>query len=84
MGLKIDLNLNFINKWFFNVRRDVRFDLYTLKNPNEPQHLVIYDINSIIDSNFNCDVPTRILIHGFQSEGGLRNVFTEGKLVKKS
>lgn len=65
-------------KQFFVVENDVQIDLYTLKNPTEPQILVINDTNSIKESNFNPEVPTRIFIHGFQSEGELRDSLTDG------
>lgn len=64
-----------------NISKDLQVELYTLKNPMEPQILVINDENSIIESNFNPDVPTRILIHGFRSKGKMGRVFTEGNIV---
>lgn len=59
----------------------MQFDLYTLKNPVEPQTLIINDTKSIKESNFNSKVPTRIFIHGFQSKGELKNSLTGGIII---
>lgn len=67
-------------KQLFEVENDVKIELYTLKNPTEPQLLVINDTNSIKESNFNPGVPTRIFIHGFMSKGELKDYLTDGKL----
>lgn len=61
------------------VDKDVRFDLYTPKNPTEHQILQINDADSITQSNYNPEFPTRIFIHGFQSKGELKSIFTDGK-----
>lgn len=67
---------------YFDIEKDVQINLYTLKNPTEPQILLINDTNSIHDSNFNHVIPTRIFIHGFQSKGELRDSLIEGKLFR--
>lgn len=68
---------------YFNVSTDVQFHLYTLKNPIIPQILSINNTNSFDESNFNYEVPTRILVHGFQSKGELRKTLSEGKCMKR-
>lgn len=53
---------------FFDALRDVRFLLFTRSNPTNGQQLVFGDFNSIRNSNFNANLPTRVIIHGFQSD----------------
>lgn len=53
---------------FFDALRDVRFLLFTRLNPTVGQQLVFGDFNSIRNSNFNVNLPTRVIIHGFQSD----------------
>lgn len=62
------------------VEKDVRFDLFTLKNPSEPEFLLINDTTSFEKSNYDRDIPTRIFVHGFQSKGELRESMTNGKV----
>lgn len=62
----------------FNVEYDVSFNVFTMKNPTEPQALLINDIESIGTSNFDPKQPTNIFIHGFQSGGELRHTLLEG------
>lgn len=64
-----------------NVDKDIHIDLYTLTNPNEPQHLVVHDKSSIADSNYNRKVPTRIFIHGFGNGRVFINSFADGKPI---
>lgn len=45
----------------------VFFELFTQKNPLQSQHLGLNDMMSINKSNFNPEIPTRILIHGWMS-----------------
>lgn len=82
MGLSLG-NFKLINMKYFNVDTDVQFHLYTLKNPTIPQILSMNNTNSFVESNFNYEVPTRILVHGFQSNGELRKIMSEGKCMKK-
>lgn len=63
---------------FFNVDNGVVFELYTLSNPNEPQIITLNDVHSLEQSNFNPNVPTRIIIHGWNSQGTMTPVFTDG------
>lgn len=51
----------------WNVEADVIFMLYTPKNPTVGQKIKI-DANVIRDTNFNPDVPTRIIIHGWNND----------------
>lgn len=53
---------------FFDALRDVRFLLFTRLNPTVGQQLIFGDFNSIRNSNFNVNLPTRVIIHGFQSD----------------
>lgn len=69
---------------YFQLEQDVKFELYSLKNPNKPQILSLDDLNTITTSNFNKNVPTRIFIHGWQEYGNsLRNIFTDGKFEEE-
>lgn len=69
-------------KQFFTADVDVRFELFTPKNPSEPSLLVLDDSTSVKKSNFNRKYPTRILVHGWNSEGLLTPRFAEAYLVK--
>lgn len=60
------------------VDKDVRIELYTLGNLNEPQLLEINNTNSVETSNYNSKIPTRIFVHGFLSHGTLTKVFIKG------
>ncbi|XP_031622980.1 uncharacterized protein LOC116340565 [Contarinia nasturtii] len=71
------------SKLRFDVDKDVRFDLYTLNNPTVPQILDLNNINTITESNFKSEVPTRIIIHGFFSNGQLTKVLTDAYFTKK-
>ncbi|CAH1271918.1 PNLIP [Branchiostoma lanceolatum] len=44
---------------------DVKFKLHTKNNPDEPQHLSIWNIDSIRDSYFNSSRPSKFVVHGF-------------------
>lgn len=50
---------------FFEANKDTDFELFTLKNPAEPQILLLDNPNTIEKSNFNSANPTRIFIHGW-------------------
>lgn len=50
---------------YFDVDQDVRFELYTPKNPKEPQMLTLNNYTTVKQSNFNWWHQTRILIHGW-------------------
>ncbi|XP_037824158.1 lipase member H-like [Lucilia sericata] len=48
--------------------KDLRFDLYTRKNPYEKQMLYTGQQDSILKSNFNAKWPTRISFHGWNGQ----------------
>lgn len=62
----------------FDIRKSVKFQLYTLKNPTEPQILLNNDLDSITFSNYDPKLPTRMIIHGWLSHGEFRAALTEG------
>lgn len=49
----------------FDVENGVRFELFTPKNPIEPQLLIPGNYTTVKKSHFNWWYPTRILIHGW-------------------
>lgn len=49
----------------FDVERDVRFELFTPKNPNTPQLLTLGNYTTVKQSNFNWFYNSRILVHGW-------------------
>lgn len=67
---------------FFDVGQDVRFELFTTKNPTVPQILELNNYTTVKQSNFNWWRPTRILVHGWMSEGILTPRFTEAYFSK--
>lgn len=44
---------------FFDIEQDVRFELFTRKNPKEPQILTLNNYTTVKQSNFNWWYPTR-------------------------
>lgn len=50
---------------FFNPINDVRILLSTRQNRNNPQQLLFGNLNSVQNSNFDRNRPTRVLIHGW-------------------
>lgn len=66
---------------YFSVENDVIFELFTQNNPTEPQILQLNNYTSVRNSNFNRWHPTRILIHGWYSEGLLTPRFADAYLV---
>lgn len=63
------------------LNKDVQIELYTPKNPTKAQILMNNDINSIIESNYNPNAPTRIFIHGYLTGRHFKTAMTEGKIV---
>lgn len=53
---------------FFNAEQDVRFLLFTRFNPTIGQQILFRDLDSVRNSHFNGELPTRVIIHGFQSD----------------
>lgn len=67
---------------YFKVENDVVFELYTLKNKQEPQILSPKNISTITSSNFNKTLPTRIYIHGWQEYAGImKSYFNDGMIL---
>lgn len=64
-------------EFFFNVDQDVRFELYTMKNPFEGQFLELNNDAMVKNSNFNRRRPTRFIIHGWLSDETFVTDFTE-------
>lgn len=52
----------------FNAERDIRFLVFTRQNPTVSQQLLFRDLNSLRNTNYNANLPTRFIIHGFQSD----------------
>lgn len=50
---------------YFAAKTDTRFELFTLKNPTEPQLLFLDNSTTIDRSNFNSAYPTRMFVHGW-------------------
>lgn len=67
---------------YFTVEDGVRFELFTPENPTKPQILQFNNNTSIEKSYFKSSRPTRILIHGWYSEGVLTPQFSEAYFVK--
>ena len=51
------------------VEKEVDFLLWTTDNPKEPDILKVGDVFSLHLSHFKADLPTKILIHGFEDTG---------------
>ncbi|KAL0821160.1 hypothetical protein ABMA28_005779 [Loxostege sticticalis] len=63
-----------------------KYLLYTRQNPDSPQMLKLDDEDSILSSNFDPNVPTAVLMHGWQSQPGygLGPLLTKALLEKRS
>lgn len=61
-------------KWIFNEKcphSDIRFYLYTRKNPQDRQLIHVdeaWDKSNLSGSNFNPNDPTKIILHGYNSD----------------
>ncbi|XP_058819802.1 inactive pancreatic lipase-related protein 1-like [Topomyia yanbarensis] len=53
----------------FKPYKQVKFYLYTPKNPTTPQRLKFNHQNTVEHSNFDSSLPTRFIIHGYLSDG---------------
>lgn len=68
----------------------VQFLLFTRSNPDDEQILSIGEPKSIIESNFNPDLPTKVIIHGWVGKGTswwilqMKDVYLEQGLFLKS
>jgi len=52
---------------FFNPSTDIQYHLFTRHNPTTSQRLTS-DINTVLNSNWNPNNPTRFIIHGVDSD----------------
>lgn len=61
-------------KWIFNEKcpsSDIKFYLYTRKNQQDRQLIHVdetWDKSNLSDSNFNAGDPTKIILHGYNSD----------------
>jgi len=46
-----------------------RFLLWTRQNPSSYQELMFEDLQSVVDSNFNASLKTKVLVHGYTGGG---------------
>ena len=46
-----------------------RFLLWTRQNPSSYQELMFEDLQSVVDSNFNASLKTKVLVHGYTGDG---------------
>lgn len=65
---------------FLDMEKDIKVDIYTLKNPTEPQTYFKSNWSLIADSDsfFDPKLPVRIFIHGWKSKGEFKDNLTAG------
>lgn len=66
----------------FSPYDDIFFHLYTPDNPNDPQFIQLGNASTLIDSNFNSTMPTRIVIHGWRPNVRFIPMFIEAYFEK--
>lgn len=66
---------------FISIPAIVRFELYTRDNPEKPQ-LLSSTNDSLLDTNYDPNRPTRIFIHGWNSQGEMTPLFTDAYFKK--
>lgn len=59
---------------FFAANKDTRFELFTTKNPTNPQLLLLDNSTSIANSNFDSKLETRVFIHGWYENWEYENI----------
>lgn len=59
----------------------IKIELFTLKNPMDPQILDNKNLTVIGESYYDPKLPTRIFIHGWSAKGEFKSSLTEGSLV---
>lgn len=66
---------------FLDMEKDIQVDIYTLKNPTEPQTFFKSNWSLIAnsDSFYNPKLPVRMFIHGWKSKGEFKNNLTAGE-----
>lgn len=62
----------------FSPRFGVRFELFTLRNIDQPQLLNALDLDALHSSDFNPNRPTRFVTHGWRAGGWLTEMFVKG------
>lgn len=65
---------------YFDLQTDVYFELYTRTNPDKPYLINMSDIDSLRNSPFNRNHPTRIAVHGWRAVGEMFELLIDGKL----
>lgn len=66
----------------FDAYRDTRILLQTRQNKLNPQQLAFRNLNSVQQSHFDRNRPTRVLIHGWwEDDGSDINVETSAELL---
>uniref|UniRef100_A0A336MMA5 CSON003612 protein n=1 Tax=Culicoides sonorensis TaxID=179676 RepID=A0A336MMA5_CULSO len=74
-GRKISIaELSTVENYKYEAYNDIEFELYTQKNPEVHQRVLIDDPSSLHNSNFNPLHPTRILIHGCCTNGSSESI----------
>jgi len=74
-GEEFDINVvGRIKNPFFDAYKDVEFELYTQKNPEKHQRVIIDNFDSLKASNFNPQHPTRLIIHGAKTNGSSESI----------
>lgn len=58
----------------FDAYRDVEFELYTQRNPEVHERVLIDNAASLAKSNFNSLHPTRLIIHGCCTNGSSESI----------
>lgn len=66
----------------YDLHAGVIFELYTLHNPKERQILNTNDTRSLAASNFNASRPTRFVVHGWNTNGGVTTAFQNGSYAR--
>lgn len=68
----------------FSVEEGVFFELFTQNNPTEADILQLNNYSSIQQSNFDAKKPTRMFIHGWNSDGSLPPLFSQAYFINGS
>ncbi len=69
----------------FDAMNDINYVLFTRRNPTVGQRIDIRDMNSVRNSNWNANNPTRFLIHGWNGDErtGL-NIFMRDQFLSRA
>ncbi|KAK9507398.1 hypothetical protein O3M35_007261 [Rhynocoris fuscipes] len=66
-----NLTSDIIASYIFNVNKNVHFLLFT-RDVEEAEELILYDVLSVLKSNFNPKKKTKILVHGWLSSAYIK------------